>query len=251
MFNVLANDPFWPGYTGERRITGVADVSEGTTVTISADGKSLSYTSLREPQPAPLRSDISSTVPTNRRVSVLVYRPVQDDSFEVDRNSTGFFFNVTANDFYRDSHNIVHDVIDRVTSVTQPASGGTVTISADGKGNRLHAGGRLLGKRHVHLHRRRRARSDGARASDAARARRLPVNSAIQDTPNVVLDVLANDFVGNGYTGAKLITSVGATKNGGTVTIRATARQFFTRRRRATSARMNSPTLWMVNWTRM
>ena len=43
-----------------------------------------------------------------------------------------FPYNVTTNDTYRDLDNREHDIIDRVTSVTQPESGGLVTISADG-----------------------------------------------------------------------------------------------------------------------
>ena len=39
------------------------------------------------------------------------------------------FYNLTENDWYYDSNNIRRDVVDRVTSVTQPTSGGTVTIS--------------------------------------------------------------------------------------------------------------------------
>ena len=40
-----------------------------------------------------------------------------------------------------------------------------------------------------------------------------------QDTPDNVADVLANDFLGNGYDGPRLITEVGPTENGGVVTI--------------------------------
>ena len=59
-------------------------------------------------------------------VLVILHRPVQDDFFSVDENSTGYSFNVTANDTYRDDHYQLHDVIDSVTAVTQPESGGTV-----------------------------------------------------------------------------------------------------------------------------
>jgi uncharacterized secreted protein with C-terminal beta-propeller domain len=49
-------------------------------------------------------------------------------------------------------------------------------------------------------------------------------SGVFQDTPGNVLDVLANDFLGNGYVGPRVITGIGATENGGVVTIRADGR---------------------------
>ena len=43
IFHVLANDPFWAGYSGERRITHVLDVDPDATATISSDGRSAIY----------------------------------------------------------------------------------------------------------------------------------------------------------------------------------------------------------------
>ena len=137
--DVLANDPFWAGYTGAKKITHVTTSHVGATIQISSDGRSLIYT-----QPANFDSDYSWQVTDwfkyvvdgsyEANVTVVLHRPVKDDWFNVDENSTGYFYNVTLNDTYRDEHYQVHDVIDIVTSVTQPESGGTVTISPDGKG---------------------------------------------------------------------------------------------------------------------
>jgi len=218
--DVLANDPFWPGYTGERRITAVADVSDGTTVQIANDGKSLIY-SVAPGATADAQFRYIVDGAYEATVTVYVYRPVRDDQFEVDRNSVDFFFNVTANDRYYDRHGQWHDVIDSVTAVTQSAQGGTVTISADGKGILYTPATGFSGTDSFTY------TADGVHLATVTVNVTRPVrddyisNSAIQDTPNRVLDVLANDFVGNGYTGAKAITSVGATKNGGAVTIRA------------------------------
>ncbi len=216
--DVLANDPFWTGCAGERRITAVADVSEGTTVEISSGGKSLIYSV--EPgatADTSFRYIVDGAYETS--VQVYIYRPVVNDWFEVDQNSSDFFFNVAANDRYMDRHQVWHDVIDRVTSVTQPTSGGTVTISADGQGIFYTPAADFSGTDEFTY------TADGVHEATVSVQVTRPVRddnlSAIQDTPNRVLDVLANDFIGNGYAGAKLITSVGATKNGGGVTIRA------------------------------
>ena len=65
------------------------------------------------------------------------------------------------------------------------------------------------------------ARGHGERAVSRARCATITSATGVyQDTPGGVLNVLSNDFLGNGYTGPRLITAVGPTENGGTVTIR-------------------------------
>jgi uncharacterized secreted protein with C-terminal beta-propeller domain len=216
-FHVLANDPFWPHYPGERRITHVTEAQLGT-VEISSDGQSVVYTPTNGSGGDSFRYVVDGTYEAT--VSVRIYRPVRDDSFEVDRNSTGFFYNVTDNDTYRDVHNVLHDVIDRVTSVTQPESGGTVEVSSDERGIVYTPPSDFSGgdtftyvadgvhEATVHVNVTRPVRDD------------YISGSVYQDTPNAVLNVLANDFVGNGYTGPRLISDVGPTDNGGVITIR-------------------------------
>ena len=128
---------------------------------------------------------------------------------------------MTANDTYRDEHYQLHDVIDSVTSVTQPESGGTVTISPDGKGILYTPPAGFTGDDHFTYI------ADGVHEARVDVHVTRPVrddsfwNGAFQDSPNAVLNVLANDFVGNGYSGPRLITAVGPTAHGGTLTIRA------------------------------
>ena len=45
LLDVLANDSFWDGYLGERRITFVTAATQGSEVSIADDGRSLLYTS--------------------------------------------------------------------------------------------------------------------------------------------------------------------------------------------------------------
>ena len=130
-----------------------------------------------------------------------------------------FFFNVTTNDTYRDLDNHEHDVIDRVTSVTQPESGGWVAIPFNGQGVIYTPPVGFTGGDTFHYV------ADGAHQATVRIEVTRPVRDdhlygkIFQDTPNNVANVLENDFLGNGYDGAKLITDVGPTENGGVVTI--------------------------------
>ncbi|HEY3391638.1 MAG TPA: Ig-like domain-containing protein, partial [Lacipirellulaceae bacterium] len=224
--NVLANDPFWPGYAGEQRITHVTQSRLGATIEISSDGKSLVYT-----QPADFGEfDFYGSAVDSFRyvidgayeadVDVYLYRPVQDDGFSVDSNSTGFFFDVLQNDTYRDLANQIHDVIDQVTSVTQSEKGGTVSIAPGGQGILYTPAAGFIGSDSFTY------TADGVHEARVTVSVTRPVrddyiNTGVyQDTPGAVLAVLGNDFLGNGYAGARLITAVGPTSAGGTVTIR-------------------------------
>ena len=220
ILNVLANDPFWPGYSGARQITHVTESQLGATLEVSADGKYIVY---KQPDGfSGGRWDSFLYVVDGSyeaRVSVVLHRPVRDDSFEVDENSSDFFFNVTTNDTYRDLDNHEHDVIDRVTSVTQPESGGLVTISASGQGVVYTPPSGFTGSdTFVYV-------ADGAHEATVHVQVTRPVRDdyffreIFQDTPDNLADVLANDFLGNGYDGPRLITEIGPTENGGVVTL--------------------------------
>lgn len=217
VLDVLANDPFWANYPGEGRITHVTEPRLGT-VEIASDGQSLIYTPGDGSGWDSFRYVVDGTYEAS--VSVDVHRPVSDDSFSVDRNSTGFFYNVLANDTYRDRNNVVHDVIDRVTAVTQPESGGVITIAAGGQGIYYTPPEGFSGSdKFTYL-------ADGVHEATVYVQVTRPVRNdyisggIYQDTPDAVLDVLGNDFIGNGYPGARLITAVGPTDNGGTLAIR-------------------------------
>ncbi|MCH2130982.1 MAG: beta-propeller domain-containing protein, partial [Pirellulaceae bacterium] len=218
--NVLANDPFWPGYRGARKITHVTESQLGTTLEISTDGKSILYK--QEDGFSPGRWDSFRYVVDGiyeANVSLVLHRPVQDDFFELDENSYHFPYNVTTNDTYRDLDNREYDIIDRVTSVTQPESGGLVTISADGHDIVYTPPAGFTGSdTFVYV-------ADGTHEATVRVQVTRPVRDdylygeIFQDTPDNVVDVLKNDFLGNGYDGPQLITEVGPTENGGVVTI--------------------------------
>jgi uncharacterized secreted protein with C-terminal beta-propeller domain len=217
-FDLLANDPFWAAYSGARRITHVLDIDEGATATISSDGRSVTYT----PAPNASGSDsfryvVDSTYETYANVAI--HRPVRDDWFETDTNSTNQSFDVTSNDVYRDLGNVTRDVINRVTAVTQPESGGSVAISADGQSVIYTPPVGFSGTDMFTY------TADGLHDAQVRVQVNRPVRDdyisqgVYQDTPNAILNVLANDFLGNGYTGPRRITSVGPAEHGGFVSI--------------------------------
>src|SRR5205823_4470859 len=94
--DVLANDPFWSGYMGAKKITHVTTSQIGASIQISSDGRSLIYT-----QPTNFDFDYSWQVTDSFKyvvdggyeanVMIILHRPVQDDWFEVDENSKDYF----------------------------------------------------------------------------------------------------------------------------------------------------------------
>ncbi len=224
--NVMANDPFWAGYTGAKKITQVESSQVGANIQISSDGHSLIYTQPSDFGDKDYDFRLSDTFhyvvdgKYEAGVTVYLHRPVKDDYFSVDENSTGFYYNVTSNDRYGpvgDPYDNEFDVIDRVTSVTQSEHGGTVTISADGQGILYSPAAGFIGDdQFTYI-------ADGVHKARVDVHVTPPVhddviNSGVyQDTPNAVLNVLGNDFVGNGYAGPRLITGVSSTEHGGTV----------------------------------
>ena len=214
--NVLANDPFWPGYAGERRITSVTPTSREAIVEITDDGSSLSYT-----PPAGLSGwDSFHYVVDDRfesHVSVIIHRPVVDDWFEIDRNSTDHVFDVLSNDRYRERHGGYRDVVDVVTSVTDPESGGLVEIIDGGRSVSYTPPTDYSGiDRFTYL-------ADGKHEAtvsvNVTRPVRADYLTAYQDTPGYRLAVTENDFYGNGYHGARQITEVSESEQNAVLTI--------------------------------
>jgi uncharacterized secreted protein with C-terminal beta-propeller domain len=239
--DVLANDPFWPGYTGNRVITHV--VGGKGTATIGDDGRRLLYA------PAPdfegwdeFRYVVDGLY--EAKVQIQVHRPIQDDWFEVDVESTDYLMRLTANDYYELPGSSRIDVVDRVTWAGETAHGGTVEITDDGQGVLYSAPEGFIGTDTFEYV------ADGEyRATvtvDVTRpvrddfffsrvlwetpvylyngfSNRVPTNPArggvYEDTVDNVLDVTWNDFLGNGYRGPRVITSVGETSEGGIVRI--------------------------------
>ncbi|MBM4092230.1 MAG: hypothetical protein FJ276_22805, partial [Planctomycetes bacterium] len=216
---VLGNDPFWPGYGGARRITAVTAGSQGGAIAVIDDGRAIAYT-----PPAGFAGwDDFRYVVDGRyeaAVSVQVHRPVRDDAFDVDAGSTRLPLMLTENDtfsYYANSL-ITRDVIERVTSVGAPTRGGTATLMADGQGVFYSAPEGFEGEETFEYV------ADGKHAATVTVRVTRPVRDdsfsrVSQGTVNNVLDVLRNDFLGNGYTGLRLITGVSETAEGGTIAI--------------------------------
>jgi len=221
VLNVLGNDPFWAGYPGNGKITHVTGVADGGRADIAADGKTLLYTPARDFAGWDHFNYVVDSV-YEAPVSVQVHRPVQDDRFEVDRNTADYPWIVTENDtfrFWSGSTWITRDVIDRVTWVGETAEGGTVELMAGGQGILYSAPPDFEGTDSFDY------LADGKHRATVKIDVTRPVrddyfgSGVYEDTVNNTLDVLQNDFMGNGYQGPKIITSVSETSEGGTVTI--------------------------------
>ncbi len=219
--DVLLNDPFKSWYQGEGRITHVNASSLGSTITIAADGKSLLYT-----PPADKNGYDTFEYAVDGRftasVAVQLMRPVQDDFAEVDSNSTGFAISVLDNDqYWSPRSNRMVDVVTRVTSASASEKGGAVSVSGDGRSVLYTPPAGYFGAdSFTYL-------ADGLHTATVNVQVTRPVRDdyvgAFQDTPNNRLEVLANDFLGNGYTGARKITSVSATEQQARVSIAGSA----------------------------
>ncbi len=216
---VLQNDPFWNGYAGAKQITHVTQSRLGGTVEISANGKSVIYAGPNELNPPlsnPQYVHDSFTYIVDgvyeQSVTVSILNHVRNDQFEVDMNGLEVYLDVLANEW-------LPWAIDRVTSLTQPVNGGSVTMPPEGSGVLYTPAVGFTGY------------DTFTYTVDGRYEARVTVNvtrpvrddkiteEVYQDTPDTVLEVLANDFLGNGYAGSGVITSVGPTENGGAITI--------------------------------
>ncbi len=220
VLDVMANDRFWPAYLGAQQITLVTEATQGGSATVSADGRAIIYT-----PPADfagwehLRYVVDNAYEAT--INIQVQRPVRDDSFEVDMGSTGFPMELTNNDSYSfyEGSLITRDIVDRVTSVTQPSEGGSVTMMANGQGVLYSAQPGFEGEESFDY-----IADDTYRATVTVRVTRPVRDDAFwqlvyEDTADNILDVLANDFKGNGYEGPGLITLVSDTEESSSVTI--------------------------------
>ena len=216
-FFVMANDPFWAGYDRGKKITGVSEPNFGT-ASISADDRAILYT------PEENRSgyvSLSYVVDGEfeEHVSIRVHRPVRDDWFEVDFNSTNQEFHVLSNDTYRADSGEWIDIIDRVTEVLPSENGAELSISNDGQSVFYSVPEGFSGvDRFTYI-------ADNNQPAEVAVHVTRPVRNdhfhsdIYQDTPNAILHVMSNDFMGNGYQGAKVITSLDTTETKGSVSI--------------------------------
>lgn len=218
-FNVLANDPFWPTYNRDKVITHVMDFQYGEAV-ISDDGKAILYT----PNEDHYGWDSFRYVVDGafeEYAHITIHRPTRDDWFEVDYNSSDQVFDLTSNDRFRTRNSQWRDVVDVITSVEPSENGSTVSISPDGHSIIYTAPEGFAGSDTINYV------ADGKYPSTARINVTRPVrndyfrNIVYQDTPNTQLPILENDFLGNGYTGARQITSINTTEDTvGTIELR-------------------------------
>jgi uncharacterized secreted protein with C-terminal beta-propeller domain len=216
VFDVLRNDPLWSGYSGERRITHAFGATDESQVVVVDDGRKISFT------PGPdfhgyqgLRYVVDGRFES--QLAMTVHRPTRDDYATVDAGSSEFFINLTRNDEYRSIDRTVRDVVNRVTSVGDSEVGAVVSITADGQGILYTPPAGFVGSDVVTYV------ADGKYPATLRVSVTEPVRDdflqVYRDTIDNSLDVLRNDFHGNGYPGPRLITSVGDTSAGGTVAI--------------------------------
>ena len=204
-FLVLANDRFWLGYDGPGKITHVLGGQDGSRSEIVDGGQAVTY----RPATDFAGYDSIRYVVDGRfeaSLQLTVHRPTRDDFAAVDGESREFAIPVAENDWYQTTGNHRRDIVNRVTSVGETAAGAIVTISADGQSVHYSPPAGFRGTDEFEY-----------LADGTYRARvRVEVTDPVRDdwltvyqhTVNNQLDVLANDFFGNGYSGPRVITKV-------------------------------------------
>jgi uncharacterized secreted protein with C-terminal beta-propeller domain len=214
VLNVLSNDAFFPGYTGPKTITAISAVTQEGTVSISADGKSLVYS----PHIDFVGTEEFSYVVDDKyeaHVFVNVRTAVRSDNYgdynsPFVRNDGTHVLNVLANDCYpshQDSWGGCYEIdVQRITSVEQPTSGGTVAIAADGRSLNYRSADNFSGSEVFSYV------ADGKYRTSVSVRVGTPDDTFqfFQNGSEQTISVLANDLFRDGYTGARVITSVSA-----------------------------------------
>jgi hypothetical protein len=209
--DLLKNDPFFRDYAGERVITAVSAASMASSVRIADGGKAVFYSPAPDAQGVErfryLVDGLFEAI-----VTLHVHRPVRDDFVSVEQNSDSNPLDVLRNDSYVDSHNAWHDIVDRVTSVSATQEGGTVSIVDNGSSLVYSPPQDFVGTdSFAYL-------ADGVHEATAYVTVTRPVRpdnlQVHQQSSQQVLDVLANDFWTNAYSGNRQITSVTAAQHG-------------------------------------
>ena len=94
---MLANDPFWPGYSGARRITAVSVGSAGGTVEVADDGKSIFYTPPEDPYiEETFLYVVDELYPA--QVTIRIPETLKFDRYEFVKHEPPATLNVLAND---------------------------------------------------------------------------------------------------------------------------------------------------------
>jgi hypothetical protein len=215
VLNVLSNDAFFPGYTGPKVITAISALTQEGTVSVSPDGKSLVYS----PHVDFVGTEEFSYVVDDKyeaHVLVNVRTAVRSDYYGDNnasfvRNDGLHVLNVLANDCYQSHQNSWDSScsqidVQQITSVEQPTSGGTVSIAADGRSLNYRSADNFSGSEVFSYV------ADGKYRTSVTIHVGTPDDSVqfFQNESVRTIDVLANDLFRDGYTGARVITSVSA-----------------------------------------
>lgn len=208
----------WTDYSGPRRLSTVIAPTSGGTASIAADGRTVVYV----PAKGFVGADTINYVVDGRFTStmtVYVGAAVRNDHYSVDQNDPGTVLSVLANDVYDDRQGPPTRLATVVTAVSQADHGGTVQMLADGAGIRYTPAAGFVG-----------SESFTYRANNRYTARvtvsvSRPVRDdrfddysqpIVADSRDNLLDVLTNDFYGDGQ---HTISQVTAPDQGGSVRI--------------------------------
>ena len=201
------DDIFTDEYSGPRQITSVAGAEHGT-VAVGSDGSSLVYT------PGSGLQNVTDSVGVtfDGRYAVLVSFHIGDatanDNVSLDAGSTDFEIDVLANDPIQNG--LLPDVSAEdivITAVSEPSQSGRVQISGDGRRVIYSSPDGFLGVESFTY-----TVTGGYESTvfvDLSSPVRKDFESVLQDGGESELDVLANDFLGNGTpAGPRVITAV-------------------------------------------
>ncbi len=211
--SVLGNDDL-VGMTG--KITRVLDLKAGDSAVISADGRSIHFSSsTAEFGFRSIRYVVDDLL--EGTIQIAVHSAVVDDYKDVVTNSRDVPILVLSNDQYVDTfppgtYN-VHRIVSKVTSVTSSSKGGSVRIADDGLSVFYSAPANYEGADSFEYI------ADGKFTSKVQVNVVKPVFddyfNVLADQSKVVLNVLANDYPGGGDgTEPRIITSLTQAKHG-------------------------------------
>lgn len=204
-FHVLNNDDFGSHYQGERVITGVSEISDGSQILIGEDGRKLMVTA------ATSSFSFQYTVDGRFSATVVVRQDhrLRPDHAVADENGDAISIPVLKNDYTelvgprivsapatsREGGSI--EVIDNIAFYTPPRDFHGVDVF------QYYINGFLTSTAHINV---------VSRASD-------DVVRVSPDSTDNILNLRANDIHGADYTGPGLITNVSDTTQGGRVRI--------------------------------
>ena len=227
---VLANDTIDAGSGNVLTVTAFGTPSQGGTLSIASDGKSLRYTPAANffgtetfTYTASNQNNETSVATVTVQVQPQNDAPTAvDDAANVPEDSQNFQVDVLANDLITPDANETK----KVTAVTQPTSGGTAAVGPGGNTVTFTPTANFLGAATFTY-----TLSDGNGGTDTATVTVTVTETndnpiAVNDTATVAeessattINVLANDNTGPDAGETLTVTAVGATSNGGTVTI--------------------------------